>query len=81
MNGHGEYKDWIPMLILVGFMGTRHPPTANDRIPLGMVRIVLGWLTLAFILIGFVPTLRYQNKAPPPGRAPVQPVARESASN
>jgi hypothetical protein len=67
------------MLILVEFMGTRHPPTANDRVPLGIFRILLGWLTLAFILIGFVPTPMYQNKVPPPGRAPNQPVARRTA--
>jgi membrane-associated protease RseP (regulator of RpoE activity) len=80
MNGRTEYAEaWTPMLILVGFMGTRHPPTANDRVPLGVFRIVLGWLTLAFILIGFVPTPMYQNKVPPPGRAHVQPVARRAA--
>jgi membrane-associated protease RseP (regulator of RpoE activity) len=79
MNGRTEYANWTPMLILVGFMGTRHPPTANDRVPLGFFRIVLGWLTLAFILIGFVPAPMYQNKVPPPGRAPNQPVARRAA--
>jgi membrane-associated protease RseP (regulator of RpoE activity) len=49
--------NWIPMLILVYFLvGTAHPPTADDNEPLGLGRIVLGWLTLAFILIGFTPT-------------------------
>ncbi len=43
------------MLFLLVTMGTRHPPTANDRAPLGPIRIVLGWLTLAFVLIGFTP--------------------------
>jgi membrane-associated protease RseP (regulator of RpoE activity) len=48
---------WIPMLILVYFvMGTAHPPTADDSEPLGIVRTVLGWLTLAFIIVGFTPT-------------------------
>jgi membrane-associated protease RseP (regulator of RpoE activity) len=48
---------WIPMILLVYFaLGTVHPPTADDREPLGIVRTVLGWLTLAFIIIGFTPT-------------------------
>ncbi len=44
------------MLILIVLIGPSHPPTANDDMPLGTGRIVLGWLTLAFIFIGFTPT-------------------------
>jgi Zn-dependent protease len=44
------------MVALLMLMGPRHPPTANDRVPLGRPRVVLGWLTLAFIVIGFTPT-------------------------
>ena len=47
---------WILMLTLLMFMGPRHPPTADDEEPLGTFRTVLGWLTLAFILVGFTPT-------------------------
>ncbi len=48
---------WIPMLLLVRFvLGTAHPPTLDDQEPLGIVRVVLGWLTLAFIIVGFTPT-------------------------
>jgi membrane-associated protease RseP (regulator of RpoE activity) len=46
---------WTLMLVLLAFMGPSHPPTANDEIPLGNGRIVLGWLTLAFVVIGFTP--------------------------
>ena len=46
---------WMLMLFLLFFIGPIHPPTADDNEPLGMGRIVLGWLTLAFILIGFTP--------------------------
>ena len=35
--------------------GPGHPPTADDYVPLGSGRIILGWLTLAFLLIGFTP--------------------------
>ncbi len=47
---------WILMIFLLFLMGPSHPPTANDDEPLGWPRIVLGWLTLAFIPIGFTPT-------------------------
>ena len=44
------------MLFLILMMGPYHPPTSNDRAPLGLFRIVLGWLTLSFILVSFTPT-------------------------
>jgi membrane-associated protease RseP (regulator of RpoE activity) len=47
---------WLLMLFLLIIMGPKHPPTANDAEPLGWFRIILGWLTLAFIFIGFTPT-------------------------
>ncbi len=46
---------WTVMLFLLLLMGPIHPPTANDDEPLGLGRIVLGWLTLAFIVVGFTP--------------------------
>lgn len=44
------------MLVLMVAVGWRHPPTANDRVPLGWRRVLLGWSTLAFLLVGFTPT-------------------------
>ena len=49
------YYAYLMMVILLMFMGPRHPPTANDYVPLGTMRIILGWLTLGFIIIGFTP--------------------------
>lgn len=46
---------WILMILLLVLVGPYHPPTANDNVPLGPARIVLGWLTLAFVLVGFTP--------------------------
>lgn len=46
---------YVPMLILIVLIGPKHPPTANDEMELGTGRIVLGWLTLSFIFIGFTP--------------------------
>ena len=51
----GRY-DWGLMLMLLVFMGPNHPPTANDEVPLGRGREILGWLTLAFVIVGFTPT-------------------------
>ena len=50
-----QYFAYGLMLVLLMLMGPRHPPTANDAAPLGRGRIILGWLTLAFIVIGFTP--------------------------
>lgn len=44
---------YVLLLILITWMGPRHPPTADDRMALGWGRHVLGWATLAFLLIGF----------------------------
>ncbi|MGA2059944.1 MAG: site-2 protease family protein [Thermoguttaceae bacterium] len=46
---------WILMIFLLIMMGPSHPPTADDEEPLGWPRIILGWLTLAFIPFGFTP--------------------------
>jgi len=46
---------WTLMLLLLYLMGPRHPPTADDNVPLGFWRHVLGWLTLAFLPLGFTP--------------------------
>ncbi len=50
-----QYWAFSVMLLLITMMGIRHPPTTNDRVPLGWGRVVLGWLTLAFLLIGINP--------------------------
>jgi membrane-associated protease RseP (regulator of RpoE activity) len=46
---------WWLMLGLITMLGTRHPPTADDSVPLGAGRYVLGILTLAFLLVGLTP--------------------------
>ncbi len=47
--------NWWLMLGLITFLGTRHPPTADDSVPLGTPRYVLGILTFAFLFFGFTP--------------------------
>jgi membrane-associated protease RseP (regulator of RpoE activity) len=43
------------LVILLLMMGPFHPPTGDDEAPLGWPRILLGWLTLSFIIVGFTP--------------------------
>lgn len=47
---------WMLMLLLLIMMGPKHPPTADDDEPLGLVRHLLGWATLAMMPLGFTPT-------------------------
>lgn len=48
------------LVLLLLKMGIKPKPTSDDQIPLGRMRIVLGWLTLAFVVIGFTPRPMYQ---------------------
>ena len=48
---------WVVMLILVLMMGIFHPPTADDNVPLGRPRYVLGWISLAIPPLCFSPRL------------------------
>lgn len=54
MIGTGTYSYGI-LLILLMLTGARHPPTSNDQMPLGIVRQVIGWVTMSFLIIGFTP--------------------------
>jgi membrane-associated protease RseP (regulator of RpoE activity) len=49
------YWGWTLMIFLLMLMGPAHPPTANDNMPLGAARTVLGWVCLLFVPIGFTP--------------------------
>ena len=49
---------WTPMLLLVIFLGIHHPPTRDDKVPLGPVRWTIGLASLlipvlCFPLLGF----------------------------
>ena len=49
----GDAMIWSLMVILVVLMGTDHPPTANDRMPLGRFRFILGLASLSIPLLCF----------------------------
>lgn len=63
--------EWAVMVLILSLIGIRHPPTANDFIPLGKFRTLLGWLTLAFIVIGFTPNPISEMEVPEVKRKPV----------
>jgi membrane-associated protease RseP (regulator of RpoE activity) len=44
----------VGLLLLIGFRG--HPPTDDDHIPLGRLRLALGILALAIFVLTFTPT-------------------------
>jgi membrane-associated protease RseP (regulator of RpoE activity) len=49
------YWGWTLMILLLMLMGPVHPPTADDYMPLGRSRSILGWITLLFVPLGFTP--------------------------
>lgn len=49
--------NWTLMIALVFFIGPDHPPTQNDRVPLGRVRTVVGCLAILIPVFCFAPWL------------------------
>ncbi|HEX3869793.1 MAG TPA: site-2 protease family protein [Pirellulales bacterium] len=46
---------WAIMLALVVYLGTDHPRTADDYVPLGIWRRVLGWASFVIPVLCFIP--------------------------
>lgn len=46
---------WLLMALLVLLMGTDHPPTRDDRVPLGWGRVIVGLLSLLIPVLCFAP--------------------------
>lgn len=49
------YWGWSLLFLLLLLFGPFHPPTAADEVPLGKGRVILGWATLLFLVVGFTP--------------------------
>lgn len=56
-GGFGQYYVWFPMALLVMLIGIDHPPTADDSVPLGWGRTILGFASLAIAPLTFAPEL------------------------
>lgn len=70
------------LMILLILTGLRHPPTADDSEPLGKGRMLIGWLTLSFLIIGFTPSPIAQTTGPqdqPPAEQ-IEPVEANYAA-
>lgn len=65
---------WSPILLLLIFMGPKHPPTWNDHATLGWGRTILGWLTLAFLFVGFTPQPIVDIGTPQPPKPKVETI-------
>lgn len=50
-----ELASWSVMAFLVLLMGPDHPPTRDDTVRLGPIRIVLGWISLLIPVLCFPP--------------------------
>lgn len=48
------HRGWWPLIVLLLFMGPRHPPTADPR-PLDRRRVLLGMLMIMIFIMTFVP--------------------------
>ncbi len=46
---------WVPMFALVVLLGIHHPPTADDFVPLGWPRRILGYASLVLPVLCFPP--------------------------
>lgn len=47
--------NWILFLAILFFIGLKHPYIGDENESLGVGRTILGWATLAFIVVGFTP--------------------------
>ncbi len=49
------WPGWIVWIFLLALMGSRHPPTLDDSLPLERRHVVLGWVALAMFVLCFTP--------------------------
>ncbi len=49
------WPGWFVWILLLAIMGTRHPPTVDDSIPLESRHVKLGWIALAMFVLCFMP--------------------------
>lgn len=50
---YAQAMNWSLMVVLVLLMGTDHPPTRDDTVPLGWMRIIVGLASLLIPLLCF----------------------------
>ena len=55
------YQGWLLLIIILLWIGYRHPPPENDYIPLDPKRRLIGYFTFFIFLISFIPVPLYFN--------------------
>ncbi len=54
--GVAAWKGWLVWCLLLFFlMGTKHPPTRDEYLPLNRGRKVIGWIALLLFILTFTP--------------------------
>ena len=46
---------WLVLIFFLTLMGTRHPPTLDDTVPLEPRHVTLGWIALVMFVLCFMP--------------------------
>lgn len=49
------WPGWLVWILLLALLGTRHPPTLNDKVPLGKRQVLLGWFGVVMLVLCFIP--------------------------
>lgn len=61
---------WILILVLLLVVGISHPRTHDDNESLGIVRAIIGWITLMIVLLGLTPNPLKVNDTDPKNNTP-----------
>lgn len=67
-----QYWGFVVIVILLGMMGLKHPPTSNDNMTLGVGRTITGWLTMALLFLCFTPQPIQFHFPDPPANKPAK---------
>lgn len=49
------WPGWFVWIFALALLGTRHPPTLDDALPLGKRQILLGWIAIGMLVVCFTP--------------------------
>lgn len=49
------WEGWLLWALILFILGLRHPPPLEERVPLDPKRKAIGWLTIAVLILTFIP--------------------------
>jgi membrane-associated protease RseP (regulator of RpoE activity) len=55
MLGFVGWPGWLVWAFMAGVWGIGHPPVLDPQVPLGINRIVVGWIAFAVFVLTFAP--------------------------